>query len=80
MRDYGAVGNGTTDDADAFDAANAAANGRMLLVPEGSYYINSDMTIDTTVRFEGTIVMPTDKTLLLTRQFRSGDLHRRDGQ
>ncbi|MDG1472320.1 MAG: right-handed parallel beta-helix repeat-containing protein [Ascidiaceihabitans sp.] len=69
VRDYGAVGNGTTDDADAFDAANAAANGRMLLVPEGSYYINSDMTIDTTVRFEGTIVMPTDKTLLLTRQF-----------
>jgi hypothetical protein len=69
VRDYGAVGDGTTDDADAFDAANSDADGRMLLVPEGTYFIDSDMTIDTTVRFEGTLVMPTDRILLLSRQF-----------
>ena len=69
VRDYGAVGDGVTDDADAFDAANAAADGRLMLVPEGTYFIDSDMTIDTTVRFEGTLVMPTDRILLLSRQF-----------
>lgn len=69
VRDYGAVGDGTTDDAAAFDAANAAANGRMLLVPAGSYYINSDVTIGTRMRFEGTLVLPTDKILSLTGQF-----------
>lgn len=51
VRDYGDVGDGTTDDAAAFDAANVAANGRILLVPVGSYYINSDMTIGTRMRF-----------------------------
>lgn len=69
VRDYGAIGDGVADDTDAFDAANVAADGRLFVVPEGTYLVNTDMTIDTTVRFEGTLVMPDDKTLLLRRQY-----------
>jgi hypothetical protein len=37
LRDYGAKGNGTTDDTTAFEAADAVANGRTILVSEGSF-------------------------------------------
>ena len=37
VRDYGAKGDGTTDDTAAFEAADAAANGRTILVSEGSF-------------------------------------------
>lgn len=69
VRDYGAVGNGTTDDSAAFDAANAAANGRTLLVPQGTYQLNSDVTIDVPVRFEGKLTMPANAVLLLRKSF-----------
>lgn len=69
VRDYGALGDGVTDDADAFDRANVAANGRMILVPPGVYFLNSEVTLDGPVRFEGTVTMPTDKALLLTKEF-----------
>jgi hypothetical protein len=67
--DYGAVGNGTIDDTAAFQAANSAANGRTVFVPEGTYRLNSSVTIDTNVKFEGTVIMPTDAVLLLRRNF-----------
>ncbi|MCR8827664.1 glycosyl hydrolase family 28-related protein [Pseudosulfitobacter koreensis] len=69
VRDYGAIGDGTTDDSAAFDAANAAAAGRHVLIPAGVYRLNSDMTFDTHVRFEGTLSMPTEAVLLLRRDF-----------
>ncbi|TMM51162.1 glycosyl hydrolase family 28-related protein [Sulfitobacter sabulilitoris] len=69
VRDYGAVGDGTTDDTAAFEAANAAAGGRTFLVPEGTYRLNGDVTIDAPTQFEGTVTMPADAILLLRKNF-----------
>ena len=69
VRDYGAIGDGTTDDTAAFEAANAAANGRMVIVPAGVYRLNGNVTFDTAVRFEGTVSMPAQAQLLLRRNF-----------
>ncbi len=69
VRDFGAVGDGVTDDSAAFDAANDAANGREVVVSAGQYWLAENVTFSTRVRFEGTVVMPTDKYLSLTRNF-----------
>lgn len=69
VRDYGAIGNGTTDDTAAFEAANAAANGRTVLIPEGTFLLNGDVTFDTPVKFVGKVTMPTAAILLLRRNF-----------
>ncbi|MDQ7072152.1 MAG: right-handed parallel beta-helix repeat-containing protein, partial [Rhodobacterales bacterium] len=69
VRDYGAIGNGTTDDRAAFVAADADANGRRVMVSEGTYFLGDSMTFDNRVQFEGTVVMPTDKILSLTKNF-----------
>lgn len=69
VRDYGAVGDGVTDDSTAFDAANAAANGRTVLVPAGTFLLERDVAFDTLVKFEGQVTMPVDKILLLRKSF-----------
>lgn len=69
VRDFGAVGDGTTNDRDAFLAADAAANGRTVLVPEGSYRITSNLTMHADMRFEGTLSMPDNAYLSLTRSY-----------
>ena len=69
VRDYGALGNGGTNDAAAFDAADLAANGRQILVPAGTYYLAADVTLVNRVRFEGKVTMPTDKKLILQKNF-----------
>jgi hypothetical protein len=69
VTDYGAIGDGVTDNTAAFQAANADANGRTIYVPEGEYLINSDLSIDTNIRFEGRLTMPTAAKLLLRRNF-----------
>ena len=69
VRDYGAVGDGVTDDSTAFDAANTAAAGRTVLVPEGTFRLESDVTFDALTKFEGTVDMPADKMLLLRKSF-----------
>lgn len=69
VRDYGAVGDGSTDDSNAFLAADAAANGRTVLVSGGTYFLGDSVTFNTPVVFEGTVSMPTDKYLSLTRNF-----------
>lgn len=69
VRDYGAVGDGTTDDSDAFDAASAAANGRTILVPNGTFRLNKDVAFEELAKFEGTISMPTNRVLLLRKSF-----------
>jgi len=69
VRDYGALGNGGTNDAAAFDAADLAANGREILVPAGTYYLAADVTLVNRVRFEGKVTMPTDKKLILQKNF-----------
>ena len=69
VRDYGAVGDGTTNDGPAFDEAIAAADGRTVLVPSGTYFLDQDVTFNTPVKFEGTLAMPDDRMLLLQRNF-----------
>lgn len=69
VRDYGALGDGATDDSAAFEAADAAAAGRSVLVPAGDYYLAEDVTFESKARFEGTVTMPADKRLALTRNF-----------
>jgi hypothetical protein len=42
VRDYGAVGDGSTDDHRAFAAAVSAGRGRRIWIPKGNYRINAD--------------------------------------
>ncbi|MDK3019624.1 glycosyl hydrolase family 28-related protein [Pseudodonghicola flavimaris] len=69
VRDYGALGDGITDDSAAFEAADAAADGRRVFVPEGSYWLGETVTLDSEVVFEGRVTMPTEAMLLLTKDF-----------
>ncbi|TKW67011.1 MAG: right-handed parallel beta-helix repeat-containing protein [Paracoccus denitrificans] len=69
VRDFGAVGNGSTDDRQAFAAADNAAEGRVLVVPSGRYKIGSDLTIKSPVRFAGTLTMPRAARLALLSSF-----------
>ncbi len=69
VRDFGAKGDGVTDDRAAFAAADAAAAGRGIHVPEGSYYIGSTLSIDAPIRFTGTLVMPTAARLSLMSSY-----------
>lgn len=69
VRDYGAQGDGVSDDIAAFQSADAAAAGRQILVPEGSYYIGGNLTMENEVRFAGTLVMGPDRRLVLRRGF-----------
>lgn len=69
VRDYGAVGDGVTDDLAAFQAADAAAAGKTVLVSPGSYFLSGNLTIDNPVQFEGTLVMPATARLICVRNF-----------
>ncbi|HMO72126.1 MAG TPA: glycosyl hydrolase family 28-related protein, partial [Paracoccaceae bacterium] len=69
VRDFGARGDGVTDDSAAFAAADAAAMGRSVLVPAGTYLLNANTTFNTKVRFEGTVTMPADRRLVCTRDY-----------
>ena len=69
VRDFGAIGDGVADDTAAFLAADAAANGRSVLVPEGSYALTSDVTMLSPVRFVGTVAMDDPHSLILRRNF-----------
>ncbi|OWU85558.1 hypothetical protein ATO6_01035 [Oceanicola sp. 22II-s10i] len=69
VRDYGAKGDGVTDDLAAFLAADADANGRLVMVSEGTYYLGDSLTLDSRVQFEGTVTMDTGSILSLTRNF-----------
>ena len=69
VRDYGAKGDGSTDDSAAFLAADTDADGRTILVPRGVYHLAQDVTIDSPIRFEGTVTMPAARVLQLRRNF-----------
>ena len=69
VRDYGAIGDGATDDTAAFNAADAAANGRTVLVSKGVYRLTDHVTINSPVRFEGSVTIPSDKRLSLIQNF-----------
>ena len=69
VKDYGAIGDGVTDDHPAFEAADAAANGRRVLISAGTYYLADHVTFENPVRFEGKVTMPTAKRLVLSKNF-----------
>ncbi|WP_338550754.1 glycosyl hydrolase family 28-related protein [Roseovarius phycicola] len=69
VRDFGAVGDGSTDDQPAFEAADAVAAGREVLIPAGTYFLGDSVTFQSPVRFEGQISMADDKILSLTKNF-----------
>ncbi|WP_136442917.1 glycosyl hydrolase family 28-related protein [Pacificoceanicola onchidii] len=69
VRDFGAVGNGSTNDSAAFEAADAAANGRKIFVPAGTYRLNDSVEINNRIEFEGKLSMPDGAILSLTKDF-----------
>ncbi|MEX1235147.1 MAG: glycosyl hydrolase family 28-related protein [Roseovarius sp.] len=69
VRDYGAIGDGVQDDAAAFEAADATADGRDVLVPDGTYRLGDSVTMQSSVRFDGTVVMAREHILSLTRNY-----------
>lgn len=69
VTDFGAVGDGVQDNTAAFEAADAAADGRRLLVPSGSFRLSDTVSINSAVIFEGTVSMPADRMLLLRQNF-----------
>ncbi|MDA7967015.1 glycosyl hydrolase family 28-related protein [Ruegeria sp.] len=69
VRDFGAIGDGVADDAAAFEAADQAANGRRVYVPEGQFLLNQNTSLASEVTFDGTVTMPDDRMLLLTKNF-----------
>ncbi len=69
VRDHGALGNGTTNDMAAFQRADAAAGGRTILVPAGTYLIQGNLTVSSPIRFVGTLSVPAANRLVLTRNF-----------
>jgi hypothetical protein len=69
VRDYGAKGDGVTDDSAAFNAADAAADGRTVMVPAGDYLLESNVTMDNVVRFEGRIVQAPEYRFIMQRDY-----------
>lgn len=69
VRDFGAKGDNSTDDSDAFEAADAAANGREVLVSEGLFRLNKDVTFQNRVRFEGKVTQLAEKRFILQKDF-----------
>ncbi|MBC7131571.1 MAG: right-handed parallel beta-helix repeat-containing protein [Roseovarius sp.] len=69
VRDFGAIGDGVTDDHAAFEAADTAAQGREIIVPAGTYFLGQSTTIQSRIRFEGTVAMPDAAILALTRNY-----------
>lgn len=69
VRDYGAVGDGVTDDSAAFEAADRAANGREVLISAGRFRLNKNVIFQSQVRIAGKVTMPQDKHLIFQRNF-----------
>ncbi len=69
VRDFGAIGDGSTDDSAAFEAADAAANGRTILVSEGVFRLANDVTLESKVQFEGTVTQPANKRFIMQKEY-----------
>ena len=69
VRDYGAVGDGVTDNYNACVAASRAASGRTLYVPKGTFKIGCSLSIDAPIIFEGKLDMLSNSYLALTESF-----------
>jgi hypothetical protein len=53
VKDFGATGDGTTDDSAALQAAITAAAGATLYIPEGTYYYTSLLTVSNSMNITG---------------------------
>ena len=69
VRDYGARGDGVTDNTAAFVAADAAANGRTVIVPAGTYLLAGSVTMQNNTRFEGRIQQAAEHRFVLQKGF-----------
>lgn len=69
VRDYGAVGDGVTNDRAAFVAADQASNGGWILVPEGTFYISGDLGIQSPIRFKGKLKAPASTRISFLQSF-----------
>ncbi len=69
VRDFGAKGDGVTDDSAAFIAADAAANGRTVMVPAGNYLLADHVTMQNNTRFEGRIVQAAEYRFILQKGY-----------
>lgn len=69
VRDFGAKGDGVTNDRAAFVAADQAANGGWILVPEGTFFINGNLGINSRIRFKGTIRTPASTSVSFMQSF-----------
>lgn len=69
VRDFGARGDGVTDDTAAFVAADQEAGQRSVLVSAGTYRLTGNVTFSSDVRFEGVVTMPATARLACTRNF-----------
>lgn len=73
VKDFGAIGDGTTNDRTAIvnAIANAQANGNVdVIFPAGLYRIGSNLTINHNIRLEGraSLVVPTGVTVTFSMQ------------
>lgn len=69
VRDFGAKGDGTTDDSAAFEAADAAAAGRTVLVSEGTYFLAQSVSIQSPITFEGTVTQGPAERFILQKDY-----------
>lgn len=69
VRDYGAKGDGVTNDRAAFVAADQAANGGSILVPEGNFFISGDIGINAPIRFKGKLTTPASTRVSFLQSF-----------
>ena len=69
VRDYGAIGNGVANDLPAFQAADAAAAGKSVIVSPGNYFLDGHMTFVNPVSFQGRVTMAATHRLACTNDF-----------
>ncbi|MDO6588749.1 right-handed parallel beta-helix repeat-containing protein [Loktanella sp. D2R18] len=67
--DYGAKGDGVTDDSAAFEAADTVADGRTVMVPPGNYLLQNDVTMENHVKFEGRIIQDPTYRFIMQRGY-----------
>ena len=69
VKDFGAKGDVTTDGSAAFEAADVAANGRTILVSDGVFKLASDVTIESKIKFKGTVTQVANKRFILQKDY-----------